>query len=243
VDESARKGDCGVSFLPALTLSLVSLAGIVSPGTTRAQPGVDRAYELARFLNSDDRADQLWEQLFSAMPALMMEAPETAELMRTHPDMMKRGMKAIWPQLTAELRAELPSLWEKIAAVYRSRLTPEEMSRLLDYYSSPANVKLTRELLRRVDMARAVDGATGQVDSDATKAMLTQAYPLALASLAPSERQQVVRFKASPLAVKYATVRGDLTTARTSWMEEVMPMALARLEKQIDGAAAQGKLD
>ena len=231
-----------MSILPVFALWLaIPLAGTGTPGTAGAQSSADRAYELARFLNSDERADQLWEQLLSAIPALMMEAPETAELMRKHPDLMQKAMKDLWPQLTTEVRGELPSLWEKIAAVYRSRLTSDETSRLLDYYSSPANVKLTGELVRRIDMARAIDGATGQIDSRATGAMVTQAYPLALASLSATERQQVLRFKASPLAVKYAAVRSDLTAARTSWMEEVLPIAWARLEKEIDKAVAEGR--
>jgi hypothetical protein len=231
-----------VSLLPILVLALASPpAGAVPPARVGAPAGVDHAYQLARFLNSDERADELWRYFLDALPAVLREAPETAALMREHPERVQNAMQDLWPQMTAELKGQLPILREKIAAVYRLKLSPEEARRLLDYYASPANVKLTREMLRRIDMARAVDGATGQVDRRETGAMTAQAYPVALALLSAAEREQVLAFKASPLAIKYATLRGDLAAARTAWMEEVLPVIWPRIEKAIDTAGQDGK--
>ena len=226
----------------ALALAAAACGGTESSGSAKAETGADHAYELARFLNSEERADQLWDSLLEAMPTLMAESPETAELMREHPDLTKI-MADVWPKITAQLKGDLPVLWEEIAAVYRRKLTPDEASRLRAYYSSPANVKLTRAIVRRLDLARVVDGKSQQVDREAAKAMIDQAYPLALATLSPSEREQVLTFKASPLAMKYAALRSDLATARASWVKKIEPLMMAKMEREIELAVAKRNLN
>lgn len=226
----------------AFALTVAACGGAEPSGSAKAQTGTDQAYELARFLNSEERGDQLWDALLEAMPALMMESPETAELIRQQPDLIKEVMADAWPKIKTRLKGELPALWEEIATVYRRRLTPDEAEKLLAYYSSPANVKLTREIVRRLDLARAVDGKSQQVDRGATRAMMSQAYPQVLATLSPSEREQVLKFKASPLAMKYATLVSDLATARASWTQKVEPKLMAEMEREFELAAAKRNL-
>lgn len=233
-----------------LVLTAAACGGIEPSGSAsepsasaKAQTSADHAYELARFLNSEERADQLWGSLLEAVPALLAKSPESAELMREQPDLIEQVMADAWPKVTSQLKGDLPALWEEIAAVYRRRLTPDEAERLLAYYSSPANVKLTRDIVRRIDLARAIDSKSQQVDRGAARATIGQAYPLALATLSPAEREQVFKFKASPLAMKYATLVSDLATARASWAEKVEPKVIAAMEREFELAAAKRNLN
>ncbi|MDG5488528.1 hypothetical protein NYR55_07860 [Sphingomonas sp. BGYR3] len=199
----------------------------------------DPAYALARFLNSEERAHQLWEHLLKVMPTVLRQDPSIAHYLVDYPELADQVMVEIQPIMIREYQAALPGLWSRIATVYRANLSAEEARQMLSHFSSPAKVKLTRELIRRIDLAHVMQGATDTLDPRRAQEAVAQAYPLALATLSSAERAEVSTFDASPLADKSAKLIGPIQAERAAWRHELLAALRPTVEQMADRLAKQ----
>lgn len=230
--EGGRREGGGVRLRTSAIIAAMLSTGVSTVASARVPAVQDSSYRLSHYLNSAERAAPVWAALRQAMPTILARS----EKIRDRPELSKRVLDDVWSLATRRLEQKLPLLWEAIASVYRRRLSKDECASLLAFYSSAANERLTHEMVRRMDLARLVDG---QLDPARSAGIAARAYPAALAALPSAERTLIEAFKASPLAVKYATLRPDLSAARQTWIDEIEPTIIAEVESAADRIAAE----
>jgi hypothetical protein len=248
----------GTLFAAAAALVLAPQAASAQAPASASASDVSarkaKALELARLVEPRTAAgapDKMEAQYIAGL--LAME--EIAELEAEYPGVVQAMWRAIEPEIDRDTAARLPAFWERLADIYSSGMTLEQIDGAVAFMASPTGQKMIAAMTEglvapAMNIAAKSEGgpiSDGEIDQAKTAAAETM-----VVRMTQEEQEQIAAFAGTPAGVALLSVAPQVQQATLEWMNMSDPASDARLDALAEKAigdyiaaaeAAKGKAE
>lgn len=188
---------------PATAQTPVAAPATASAISVKAQ----RLAEMLADVGNNDEASQ--KALTMIVAKMFVTNPELAELNATYPGLDQTIIETMRPYMLEHRNAILPGYRADLSRFYETNFTGAEIDELSRFYSSPLGRKSLTTMVDKMDFkataaefSRDLDDENAKASTAALKADTTRAAIRTMSALNTEERQQLMRFSRSPVAIK-----------------------------------------
>lgn len=177
-DRHRRPRPGGLALRPALVVVFACLAPAVSAPLHAQAPSAPaseaslhaKAYALAQVLQSESIAvDASMKLLDTSFPAALAASPDVKPLEDEFPGFTVAVWTAAKPHLREMLVASLPKLWERLATLFASNMTAEEIDGARAFYVTPLGQRILLALNENFDVGPMLKDVVANPDSDISR--------------------------------------------------------------------------
>lgn len=192
--------------------------------------------ELARMLNSEEitRA-QGAKMLADTFPKAMADDPDLKLAEQAYPGVVKALLDAVMPAALEQTIRRLPLLWDRIGSLYAENLTADEIRAVLQFYHSPAGLKVIQVMTNETDFSAAVKESIDSEDNKISTGALRKGLMTGISKLSDrlstDERAAVVRFSVTPAGSKAGALAPRIQALAVEWANESDAENSAQLQK------------
>ena len=232
----------------ALLSALAALAALGLPAAGIAQSPVPeqtagsaarraKALELAQIVEPREAAADSAKLETQHVEALLA-VEHMRELEAEYPGIALAMWRAIGPELDREMNATLPAHWEKLADIYTSRLTLQQLDEAIAFLGGPTGRKMIR-LMNEAAIAPAVVAGVNSADAPLSEAAFADLKDTAakemVDGLTDEEQLKVAAFGQSAAGLALLSIAPLVQQASLEWMNA----SNAATDAHIDAIAAK----
>jgi hypothetical protein len=228
-------------LLHAAMLTLVVLGSPAAAATAQA-PAVsqDPAFALAERVAPAEIMLPLEMKIGKQAFYMGFEADaEGKALLEEYPNLPDVLWAAVEPELVRYSAADHPKFLDRLAALYRARLTTREMAGLYEFYGSSTGRKLVREAYRGLDANPVLADLAkqeGDVSAESLQAARGAGLSNVVSSLDAADEAALLGIgKILPLE-KWRQIGAETQKLTLEWVNQEDPVLEARIEALIEAA-------
>jgi len=230
----------------AALLAVAAPIPVVAATTTAATAPVSAeqqrlALELARAMNSEEltRA-QISKMLDDTLPKTFGATPEFAAMERDNPGITKAVIEAMRPIILNGTLTRLPTLWERLVPIYTRMFSVAELHTLLDFYTSPAGVRVIKAMGEGADYSRLLGDMivnnSKTVTSDGVSAGVQSGVAQVIRTATPEDIKAMQALVATSAGKKLPMLNQEVQAASVAWGNEPVPELDAQVESAVKDA-------
>lgn len=236
-----------------ITLCLAGLVAIALPIATvsAAQPVASASpeqqklgAELARVLNSEEltRA-QIRKMLDETLPKTFADTPQFAAMERDYPGITQAVIAAMGPVILDGTLKRLPSLWDRLVPIYTRTFSAAELRTLLDFYTSPAGMRLLKTMGEGADYSRLMGDMLAHGNTTVTTDGLAAGVQTGIAQVvrtsSPEDVKAMVALAATSAGKKLPGVNQQVQAEAAAWGNEEDPKLNAQVQAAVKDAVVK----
>lgn len=203
----------------------VSASGLSGSPAKSITPSENRiATDLAQFLFAKPIVmAQITSVIDVNLPQSMLTSTDYGVIEESYPGVIDAALAAIRPIMLKAYEDKLPLLWSQMARHYAENYTADEIVTMLDFYRSPAGVRLLQGVRDNIDMQDVMDAAVKSGGAQTTETAAAQraggqiAVKAANKSLSNADKVAIFRFEQSPLGRKIAAFVPSALKIQNDW--------------------------
>jgi hypothetical protein len=141
--------------------------------------------------------------------------------------------RAIAPEIERDFKTQLPEHWAKLADIYSSGMTLQQIDHAVGFMGGPTGRKMVRlmnEGLAAPSIGLAAEAAGSDISASGFAKAKVEAAETMARGLTEDEQKQVVAFGASPAGKALLSLGPQVQQASLEWMNKSDPETDARLE-------------
>jgi hypothetical protein len=231
----------GVALAAAtMTVPVAARAAVVAPATEQKA----LATQLVRTLNSEalTRA-QLSKMLGETLPKTLAANPTFAGMERQHPGVTNAFIEAMRPVIIEGTIAKLPSLWARLEPIYVRTFTAAELHVLINFYTSPAGVRVIQAMGEGADYSRMLGDMLAKGNHDVTQEGLSAGVQTGVAQVVRAATDEDMKamqaLAATSAGQKLTAVNQQVQAEAVAWGNEPDPELNAKVAAAVGDVAAK----
>ena len=206
---------------PATAVKPVDAAILATVTPTPAS--IAKAHDLAALLNSDEVTATQFDKMFTkTMPDAMRQVPAYQQLEQQYPGIIMAIVNGSRPIIEADTRKNAPNLIGRLAAIYDSHMTEQEIDKAIEFYRSPTGKWLIMQIATNSDTAAVMQRSIDDPDTDMTPADIRKstteaALPSIIAGISNERRAAAQAFMATSAGKKIRALGPQINQSTADW--------------------------
>jgi hypothetical protein len=172
----------------------------------------------------------------------LMSQKEVRDLEAQYPGIVQAMWTGARPIAAEMLEQALPKLWNRLADVYASKLSTDQIEATKAFFASPTGRKVILLLNRNADlrplMRDVFADEKGQITPQGYVESVVASAGRTAGQMSPAEIGEMDRFMRSPAGLAMAAMAVEVRDIGVAWMNESEPKYDARIERAMTEAAA-----